>query len=86
MLTARAHYQRGGERAAYRFVEKAWVGHGLPQLLGQNSSPGPFYLFFFVLSFSLFCFSDLFISFAFLLQNDSNQIVNFTKNEQNILE
>jgi hypothetical protein len=53
---------------------------------GPKFIPGALLLIFYVLSFSLFCFSDLFISFAFLLQNDSNQIVNFPKNEQNILE
>jgi hypothetical protein len=44
------------------------IGSGFWFFLGR----GPLLLILFVLPFSLFCFSDLFITFAFWIQIDSN--------------
>jgi hypothetical protein len=52
---------------------------GLGPGSAQVGWPLPFFFFFCSDSFSIFCFSLFFISFAFWLQTDSNNFVNFSK-------
>jgi hypothetical protein len=65
---------------------------------GGNAGPGPkaglgrlvpcglFYIFFCVLFFFFFCFLIYFISFANLIQINSNYFLNSSKNQHNVLK
>jgi hypothetical protein len=67
--------EKGGNRSGFE------VG---PSLLGQTgcSSPNPF-LFFFLLSFILFCFLFFFITLTEIIQTRSNQFLKFSKIQKN---
>jgi hypothetical protein len=70
------------EREAKQILvrEIIWDGPRLLPLLGRNRCPGPFLIFFLFLLF-LFCYFDLFITFAFWIQIASIQFLNFSKNQ-----
>jgi hypothetical protein len=51
---------------------------------GPERRPRPFSLFF-CYFFSFFCFLVCFITFAKLFQNQSNQLLNFSKIKDNVL-
>jgi hypothetical protein len=52
---------------------------------GLDWLPGALFLFYFVFFFFFFCFLISFISFAYMIQIDSNQNANFSKIQLNIL-
>jgi hypothetical protein len=62
------------------------LGHGPLLELGRNVSPWPFYLFFFLSSFSFFCFLISLITFANLVQFASNHLCEVSKIPSNIPE
>jgi hypothetical protein len=84
MLTVQAHLlaRREGEREVpvRARLPGPWARSGA----GPEGCPEPVFPFLFFYSFSVSFY--FFITFAFWLQFDSNQIVNFPKIEQNISE
>jgi hypothetical protein len=73
-----------GERGKIPVRDFGLLGRGPLLAPGRMVSRGSF-TFFFVLTFSLFCFSDLIITFAFWIQIDSNQFLKISKIQSNIL-
>jgi hypothetical protein len=72
-------------REAGNVSEETGVGRGLIVGLGRIVAPGLFLVFFFFSSFLLFLFSISFISFAKLLQINSNHFQKNSKNQCNDL-
>jgi hypothetical protein len=67
-------------------VRKGFLGRGPDLELGRIVSPGAFSCFFLLSSFFFFLFLDLFITFAFWIQINSNQILKFSKIQHNVLK
>jgi hypothetical protein len=61
------------------------LGRGPTSVLGRKGSRGPFIFFSFFLLF-LCCFLISFITFAFDIRIDSNQFLNFSKIQHNVLK
>jgi hypothetical protein len=81
VLTGGLHLSEGEKKTkGYRFGFPSWAGSaGLGPGSAQVGWPLPFFFFFCSDSFSIFCFSLFFITFAFWLQTDSNNFVIFSK-------
>jgi hypothetical protein len=76
-------HQRGEEGASVPLRELTRAGRGPDLGIGRMASPWPFSYFRF--SFHFFCNLIYFIAFAKVLQNTSNQLLNFLKNQLNVL-
>jgi hypothetical protein len=74
------HVSEGERDAAYRFG-RGIAGPRAPFSVGPKGLPRPLFLFSF-----LFCFLISFVSFAKMLQIDSNQFVKFPRIQHNNLE
>jgi hypothetical protein len=84
-LTGGSRCQRGKEETVRTGSGFPGVGRGPKLMPSQMVSPVLFIFFFFSFLLFFFCFLYSFISFSNLIQINSNQIVNFSKIQLNIL-
>jgi hypothetical protein len=73
-----------GEGRGYRFGEKV-SGLQVDSGLGRKGFPRVLFLFSFLFFFFFFCFLISFVSFAKMLQINSNHFQKFSKNQCNDL-